>query len=96
MLNHSCTRNNKTNLIWTDREGKKYYCLCEFTDNHLLNLVNYLENNPPEIPSFPIFNGEMAQMIAEGYWESDCEEIRNKYNQLVKRLKQEIKKRKIE
>ena len=66
MTQHICVTKKDLNgeePIWVNKEGKEYWCGCEISDIHLLNIIAFLERK--ELPAYPMFQGEMAQELAE-------------------------------
>ncbi len=57
--------------IWVDAQGKEYWCDCQITDSHLLNIIAFMERRV--IPPYPVFQGEMAQYYAEQDWTATTE-----------------------
>ncbi len=53
--------------IWVDKEQKEYYCECEISDTHLVNIINFIMRQPP--PPYPMLGGDMAQYAAEQEWD---------------------------
>lgn len=70
--------------IWTNKEGREYHCMCQIDDNHLINIIAMLRRKP-SLP-YPSFQGEMAQMLAEGEWLSYEDEVTNTIHSMVHEL----------
>lgn len=91
---HICTSEDvDAEPIWVDRGGFQYLCMCEITDNHLLNIIRWLENHASSmVGPYPAFNGEMAQYYAESAWEKDNEE----FGETLDIFRDEAKRRRID
>ena len=72
-------------MVWVTKEGTNIP-YDQLTDNHIKNILNMLENS---YPSYPCFNGDMAQYNAENQYDILCSRI----DRLIFSLKAERKRR---
>ena len=69
MINlHICTKSDikERDPLWVDREGREYWCDCQITDSHLVNIIRLLQRTSAP---FPVgVQGEMAEYyMMQGY-----------------------------
>lgn len=65
-------------FVWTTREGQRIN-VTDMEFSHLCNTIRFmrrtfnLERYQRSVPPYPMFNGDMAQLLAEGDWERECD-----------------------
>lgn len=82
--------------IWTTKEGKELE-IKDMSNSHLINTIRYIKRRLDEYHdedggSYPCFQGEMAQIIAEQEYER-AEEAAFKMGELRQEMIQEAKNR---
>lgn len=51
---HFCTKEEENNVIWSTKEGKKFFCVCEIKTDHLINIVSFLKRRGKQSDDFRI------------------------------------------
>lgn len=67
----------KNRQVWKDKEGRKYK-LRDITDQHLLNIIPFLEKKAEAfLGFFPTLNGTFAQEFAESDFFKELDDLQN-------------------
>lgn len=77
-MKHECTieeNKEEENPIWVSQDETEFWCLCQITDPHLLNIIRFLENKEISI-SYPYgIHGEAAQYHLEQKFDEITERL---------------------
>jgi hypothetical protein len=75
--NFGYSKKYKDRQVWKDKEGKKYK-LRDITDQHLLNIIPFLEKKAGRFFHFyPNLNGTFAQEFAEADFFAELDKLHN-------------------
>tara|TARA_Y100000310_G_scaffold341620_1_gene441377 strand:- start:5173 stop:5490 length:318 start_codon:yes stop_codon:yes gene_type:complete len=78
---HECTLGLESWIeVWTDREGNDYLCQCQISDQHLANIIAWMEKQLEKIRSNPGFPSTHDDWVPEDLITEATEE---KLNEMI-------------